>query len=69
MLALDGKTMGTTVTSTTVTVASSTKEETTSKEYSSNNKLKSLSIEGYKLDPSFKSNTTTYSVELEKQYR
>ena len=58
-------TMGTTVTSTTVTVASSTKEETTSKEYSSNNKLKSLSIEGYKLDPSFKSNTTTYSVELE----
>ena len=65
VLALDGKTIGTTVTSTTVTVASSTKEETTSKEYSSNNKLKSLSIEGYKLDPSFKSNTTTYSVELE----
>lgn len=62
---LDIRTMGTTVTSTTVTVASSTKEETTSKEYSSNNKLKSLSIEGYKLDPSFKSNTTTYSVELE----
>ena len=63
--AFDEHTMGTTVTSTTVTVASSTKEETTSKEYSSNNKLKSLSIEGYKLDPSFKSNTTTYSVELE----
>ena len=64
----DEQTMGTTVNSTTVIVGNSSnskKEETTSKEYSSNNNLKSLSIEGYKLDPTFKSSTTTYSVDLE----
>ena len=34
------------------------------KDYSNNNYLKSLSVDGYKLSPEFKKNTTTYSLDL-----
>lgn len=64
-------TMSTTVGSTTVSVTkassssnsnNSTKNE--NKTYSSNNYLKSLSVEGFELNPTFKKATTTYALEL-----
>lgn len=65
--------MGTTIGSSTVTVVNSSNSSNTStkenKTYSSNNNLKDLSIEGYKLDSTFKKNVTKYSVELENDVK
>ena len=67
--------MGTTVGSSAVSVvnvsnsnnnSTATKEK---KEYSSNNNLKSLSVDGYKLDPEFKKDTTKYTLELENDVK
>ena len=61
-------TMSTTAGSTTVSVIKQSTSNSTSinnnKTYSSNNYLKSLSIEGFKLSPEFKKSTNEYSVEL-----
>ena len=40
------------------------KKSVSKKEYSSNNYLKSLSVDGYKISPNFNKNTLKYSVEL-----
>lgn len=66
-------TMATTVGSTTVSVtktssssnnSSNSSNQSENKTYSSNNYLKSLTIEGFELNPTFKKATTTYSLEL-----
>ena len=63
------ETMATTVGSATVNVVKASSSSNTNntddkKEYSKNNYLKSLSVEGYKLSPEFKKDTTTYSLDL-----
>ena len=70
----DEKTMGTTVGSTSVSVIKVTNNTTTNntkeeKTYSSNNSLKSLTVDGYKLDPTFKKDTTKYTLELENNIK
>lgn len=61
-------TMSTTAGSTTVSVTKPSSSDSTSsnnnKTYSSNNYLKSLSIENFELSPAFKKDTTNYSLEL-----
>lgn len=65
-------TMATTAGTTSVSVvkpstsnsSNSTSNKNDNKTYSSNNYLKSLSIDDFKLNPSFKKDTTNYSVEL-----
>ena len=66
--------MGTTVGSSTVSVINATTSNTTTnakeaKTYSNNNNLKSLSIDGYKLDPEFKKDITKYSLEIENDVK
>ena len=66
-------TMSTSVGSTTVSVteanssssnSNSSTTQSNNKSYSSNNYLKSLSVDGFELNPTFKKATTTYSLEL-----
>lgn len=58
------KTKTITVKNKTVKQETTKKQETNKKTYSSNNNLKSLSVDGYKLSPTFSKNTLEYKVEL-----
>ena len=67
------ETMGTTIGSSTVSVVNASSSSNSSakvtKTYSSNNNLKDLSVDGYKLDPTFKKDTTKYNLELENDVK